>query len=81
VCEVEVVSVAVEPIALVDADEVAREGFPDMTPMEFIDFWLSSHGYPTTVPVEGCPPRPNIGVPCRRIEWRYLEPARHGRPT
>ena len=70
--EVEIVDVRIEPIGLADADEAILEGFPDMTGMEFVEFWLRGHGFPITVPVPGCPPRPNLTVPCRRIEWRYL---------
>jgi hypothetical protein len=72
IAEVEVVSVTDEIIGMVDADEVTREGFEGMTPLEFIYFWLAGHGYPTRVPVPDSPPRPNLGVPCRRIAWRYL---------
>jgi hypothetical protein len=72
VCDVEITNVSVEPIGLVDADECAREGLPEMTPVEFIVFWLKGHKHPTHVEVEGCPPRLNLGADCRRIEWRYL---------
>lgn len=71
--EVEIIDVRVEPIALVDADEVAREGMAHMTPREFIDFWLAGHGFPRRVQIPGWPDRPNITVPCRRVEWRYLD--------
>lgn len=70
--EVEVVDVRVEPIGLADADEAALEGFAGWTGIEFVEFWLKGHGYPTTVPVRGTIARPNLTVPCRRIEWRYL---------
>lgn len=60
--EVEITDVRVEDILDIDAADCAREGFPDMTPIGFVSFWLLSHrldyrdGY----------------QPCRRIEWRYL---------
>lgn len=63
VAEVEIVSVTVEAIDAITAEEVALEGFPEMSPERFIPFWLASHGYPHDLP----------GVQCRRIEWRYLD--------
>lgn len=48
------------------ADECRREGFPDMTPQEFVRFWLASHhrdldGRPT-----------DLRTMTTRIEFRYL---------
>lgn len=66
VAEVEVVSVSVEHIGDITAEEVAREGFAEgLTPGEFVTFWLTSHHYPATAK----------GRLCRRIEWRYLDEA------
>lgn len=62
VAEVEVMSVTIEPIKDVTPEEVCREGFGDMTPAEFVAFWLKSHHYPVD----------ETWRPCRRIEWRYL---------
>lgn len=61
VAEVEVMSVTIEPIKDVSLEEVRREGFEDMTPAEFIAFWLTSHHYPVD----------DTWRACRRIEWRY----------
>ena len=65
--EVEVVSVRVEPLGNVRHEENAteREGLPDMRPFAFIVFWADGHGY-TNDPDW-------LAVPCRRIEWRYLD--------
>ncbi|WP_236949366.1 hypothetical protein [Mycolicibacterium goodii] len=59
--DVEVVSVRREPLDSITAEDVVREGFPGMTPREFVAFFCSSH--------KGC--RPDSVV--TRIEWRYLE--------
>ena len=45
-----------------DADDVRREGFPDMTPDEFRTFWLEGH--------RNNPTRDGHDM-CRRIEWKY----------
>ena len=61
VAEVEVVAVSREPLYDITAEDVAREGFPGMTPMEFIqEFFIDAQGIP-----------PHADV--TRIEWRYLE--------
>lgn len=59
--DVEVVSVGFEPLSTITAEEVAREGFPDMTPAEFVAFFTASMK---------CGP----DEPVNRIEWRYLGP-------
>lgn len=46
----------------------AREGLPRLTVAEFMDMWARSHGY-TDVAAFGDVRR----IPCRRIEWRYLD--------
>lgn len=61
-----VTDVRVEPIHLMTSDidtsyglqECRLEGLPEMTPAEFVTFWMNAHGHSTW---------------CRRIEWRYLE--------
>jgi hypothetical protein len=64
--EVEVVDVRVEPLDRLveqgqpDEDEVVAEGFPGMTPAEFVDFWLRTHHVT------------DASTLVRRIEWRYL---------
>ena len=68
--EVEVVDVRVEPLGAIDLHEgqsgVNREGLA-MTPIGFISFWASTHGYQSMAPHE------QMEIPCRRIEWRYLD--------
>ena len=76
--EVEIVRVTVEPVTLMTSDirygrqECSLEGLPNMTPDEFVSFWLRGHGY-------GVGRHPEFGywldAPCRRIEWRYLNNA------
>ena len=60
IASVEVRSVRREPLDAITAADVAAEGFPHMTPAEFIDFFCRSH--------RGCQPSSEI----TRIEWRYL---------
>lgn len=59
--DVEVVSTRREPLNRIDVDEVIREGFTDMTPWEFVEFFCASH--------KGCLPDSTV----TRIEWRYIE--------
>lgn len=61
IVDVEVVSVRRERLDRIDADEVAREGFPDMTPAEFIRRFF--------VAPQGIQPADEV----TRIEWRYLD--------
>lgn len=59
--DVEVISVRREPLAAITPDDVAREGFPDLTPAEFVDrFFVRAQ-------------RMSPGDMVTRIEWRYLE--------
>lgn len=64
--DVEITDVRVEPIMAVTPDEIDREGFGGRgwTPLDFVIFWLGSHGYNAETQRD---------VNCRRIEWRYLE--------
>lgn len=65
--DVEITDVRVEPIGLVHRQgETAAEGFPGWQPSTFIRFWLDGHGY-------GRLDGESADVPCRRIEWRYLD--------
>lgn len=57
---VEVVSARREPLSEITQSEVVREGFLDMTPAEFVEFFCASH--------KGCLPTSTV----TRIEWRYL---------
>jgi hypothetical protein len=41
---IQVVSTRREPLDAITPDEVAREGFPDLTPEEFIAIYLSANG-------------------------------------
>jgi len=67
--EVEVVDVRVESLYLgVHDEEPAAEGFPEMEPSDFIEFWLESHGSPTFRNQDEA-----YGYQVRRIEWRYLD--------
>ncbi len=57
--------------------ECAAEGFPEMTPDEFIAFWLKSHGLffgsLMALKPNGRGPFPvSHDVRVRRIQWRYL---------
>ena len=76
--EVEVVSVRLEPIWLMTSDvrygrqECAIEGFPEMTPEQFVGFWLKGHGYHGSCrDADGMP----YHIECHRIERRYLNNA------
>jgi len=60
IVDVEVISVRREQLDQITADDVAREGFPEMSPAEFIDtFFVRAQNM-----------RPTDEV--TRIEWRYL---------
>ena len=85
--EVEVVDVRIEPITLMSSDirygrqEIALEGFsPDeWDPLEWVTWWAGSHGYRipihrnTWTPISIADLR---NIPCRRIQWRYLDRGR-----
>jgi hypothetical protein len=58
--EVEVVSVRRERLSQTTHDDVIREGFPDLTPSEFVWFFCDHFG---TKPYDEV----------TRIEWRYLD--------
>ncbi len=69
---IEVVSVRREPLgkmlswwsdaAQYGEDEVKREGFPEMSPLNFIEFFMKSH--------KGCTNKTEI----TRIEFKYIGP-------
>jgi hypothetical protein len=61
ITDVEVVSVRREPLAAITFADCISEGFPAMTPAEFVEFFCASH--------KGCEP----GSQVTRISWRYLE--------
>lgn len=58
--EVEVVSVCRLPLTAISADDVTREGFPDLSPAEFVAFFC-----------EHMRVTPDTEV--TRIEWRYID--------
>ena len=58
-CEIEVVSVRAEPLNAITPEDVVREGFPDWTPQDFIDFLVSHYG---------CDPTKTVN----RIEFKYI---------
>ena len=59
IAEVEVVDVRREELDAISADDVIREGFPDLTAREFVDFFCE---HMKVVP----------WATVTRIEWRYL---------
>jgi hypothetical protein len=61
IATVEVTSVRREPLAAITAADVTAEGFPQMTPAEFVSFFCSTH--------RGSGPDTEVA----RIEWRYLD--------
>ncbi|MGV9408345.1 hypothetical protein ACWDOP_00405 [Nocardia sp. NPDC003693] len=62
IVEVEVVAVGQVRLDTITPDEVAAEGFPDMSPSEFVEFFCGTH--------RGCTPDSTV----TRIQWRYLAP-------
>ncbi|MFI9638227.1 hypothetical protein ACIHAX_36630 [Nocardia sp. NPDC051929] len=60
IVDVVVEDVRRERLALITAEDVRAEGFPDWTPDEFIAFFCRSH--------QGCTPETTV----TRIQWRYL---------
>lgn len=67
ITDVEVVSVNREPLLAITMPDVIAEGFPKMTPTEFVAFFCGTH--------KGCTPATEV----TRIRWRYLDPA-NGEP-
>ncbi|MEU5763958.1 hypothetical protein [Nocardia sp. NPDC047648] len=62
IVDVQVLSTRRERLDEITQAEVLAEGFPEMTPPEFVEFFCNSH--------KGCTPESSV----TRIEWRYLEP-------
>ena len=60
-CQIEIVSFRKERIDAILSDDVVREGFPNWSPCDFVDFLCSHHRVPRSTIVN-------------RIEFRYLEP-------
>ncbi|MGV9838027.1 hypothetical protein ACWDUL_28035 [Nocardia niigatensis] len=63
IVDVEVLAVGRERLGAITPDEVVAEGFPEMTPAQFVEFFCGSH--------RGCTPDSTV----TRIQWRYLPPA------
>jgi len=66
ICEVEVVAVEIQPLYWMSPAECVREGFPHMSPGDFIELWRRTHGYGrrmSQLTFEA--------IQCRRIEWAY----------
>ena len=61
IADVEVVSVNREPLHAITMPDVIAEGFPWMTPTEFVEFFCGSH--------KGC----TAATEVTRIRWRYLD--------
>jgi hypothetical protein len=61
IAAVEVTSVRREPLDAITAADVAAEGFPHMTPAQFVAFFCRTH--------RGCAPDTEI----TRIEWCYID--------
>jgi hypothetical protein len=61
ITDVEVTAVRREPLNAITAADVAAEGFPQMTPAEFVGFFCATH--------RGCTPQTEI----TRIAWRYVD--------
>jgi hypothetical protein len=60
---VRVLAVRRERLDEITSDEVLAEGFPEMSPAQFVEFFCGTH--------KGCTPESMV----TRIEWQYLEPA------
>lgn len=62
---VRITSITVEPLLNIFDEEnaTAKEGLPEMSPSEFVRFWLHGHHHKIT----------DRSAQCRRIEWAYLE--------
>ncbi len=57
---IEVVSTWPEPLEAITAEDVVREGFPEMTPEQFVEFFCRhNHVDPSTI--------------VNRIEFKYLD--------
>lgn len=61
IVDVEVLDIRREPLDAITADDVRAEGFPDMTPTQFVEFFCATH--------KGCTPASEV----TRIHWRYLD--------
>jgi hypothetical protein len=69
VVTVEVTGVRREPLNAITPADVTAEGFPQMTPAEFVTFFCDTH--------RGATPQTEV----TRIAWRYLDRPHTGRPA
>lgn len=60
-CMIEVISARTEPLNAITQNDVIREGFPNWTPTDFIDFIVKHYKCPRDKPIN-------------RIEFKYLKP-------
>lgn len=60
IADVEVTGIRRERLDAITPDDITAEGFPGMTPGEFVAFYCDSHC--------GCTPETEI----TRIQWRYI---------
>jgi len=60
---IEIVSVRKEPLNYITAEEVVREGFPELSMRDFMTMFMKSH--------KGCTPHTEIN----RIEFRPVTPS------
>jgi hypothetical protein len=61
IVNVEVVAVKRMPLNWITEAECEREGLPNLSPAEFVEFFTATH--------KGCTPESDV----TRIEWRYLD--------
>lgn len=61
IVDVRVLAVRRERLDEITPDEVLAEGFPEMSPAEFVEFFCGTH--------KGCTPDSEV----TRIEWAYLD--------
>ena len=59
ICQIEIVDIRTEPLNAITDSDVVKEGFPDWTPLDFIEF-LQKH--------YKCDP----DRPVNRIEFKYI---------
>ncbi|MGW4635549.1 hypothetical protein [Nocardia sp. NPDC004415] len=61
IVDVEVLDIRRERLDAITPDDVTAEGFPAMSPQEFVEFFCRTH--------KGCTPASEV----TRIWWRYLD--------
>lgn len=64
---VEVVAVRREPLGAISKPDVIREGFPDLTPAEFVEFFCRTHKDPLTKK------QATSETIVTRIEFKYVD--------